>query len=108
MAFVVSWAPYGGPDEETVLPLFGLTCQQLQERFPVIVSNLTISRHLRLNFQQRELLKSAVKLLPLGEAEYERECSTVALPGEWVARRGLRYWRPRRAQQTRWRATPTG
>lgn len=63
VTFMVSWAPYGRPDEEVVLPRFGLTCRQLEERFCVCVSNLTVSRHLRLNRQQRDVLKRAVVLL---------------------------------------------
>lgn len=64
LAYVVSWAPYSGPSEDDVMPAFGMTLHQLEERFALIVEVLLARRRLQLNRQQRELLGRAVKLRP--------------------------------------------
>ena len=62
VAFMVSWAPYGGPSEDDVLPAFGMTCSQLEERFALIVDALSARRRLRLTLSQHQLFMRAVEL----------------------------------------------
>jgi hypothetical protein len=38
LKFVHSWAPYGGPPADEVLPEFGMTREQLVDRFHLILA----------------------------------------------------------------------
>lgn len=40
LQFVLAWAPYGGPREDDVWPQFGMTAEQLRDRFAQIVAGL--------------------------------------------------------------------
>ena len=103
VTFVLHWAPYGGADDADVVPTFGMPYRRLEKRFAAIVNDLalrTVGGEVRLDRQQREVLRRAVKLLPEASGPPPMD-STVALSptaGEWVVRRGLRHWRPRPAR----------
>ena len=106
VSFVLHWAPYGGADDDDVVPTFGMPYRQLEVRFAEIVNELavrTVGGGLRLDRQQRELLRRAVKILPTegqtgsGRPASPADSAATLSPtdGEWVVRRGLRQWRPK-------------
>lgn len=72
MAFVVQWAPYGGPSEDEVLPRFGMTGEQLKARFTAVVTALMSRRGLKLTPVQRQVLGNAVALHLTEAGEPER------------------------------------
>lgn len=63
IAFMVSWAPYGGPSDEDALPTFGMNCQDLVARFNKVVRAL-MGQRAHLSEQQLDLLLRAERLLP--------------------------------------------
>lgn len=106
VCFMLSWAPYGGASEEDVFSGFGMTGQQLNERFAAIVSRLTVPGSLRLNRSQRELLKRAADHLAQNAGQQGRRKAAspgrregsdglASTEGAWMTRRGLWHWVPR-------------
>lgn len=63
VTFAVTWAPYGGPEDEDVMPAFGITRQEFQRRFAAIVNALIRSDELRVTRRQHQLLERAIELL---------------------------------------------
>jgi len=53
--FIRMWAPYGGPPEDEILPAFGMTPEQLVDRFHDIIAAQAIRRE----HEQRRLHRDA-------------------------------------------------
>ncbi|CAJ1501080.1 hypothetical protein [[Mycobacterium] burgundiense] len=103
LEFVVSWAPFGGPDPEEALPRFGMTCEQLSQRFAQIVAEAG-PFEARLDRPRRALLRRARQLLDSSSggrgqrpSESDRgkspDPAAMPSPGNWVVRRGVWHWR---------------
>lgn len=102
--FLVSWAPYGKPDDEDVLPRFGISYQLLILRFADVVRTLSATAH-RLNHQERQLLTRAHELLPqvaaappgVHDADPSPRRSTAIdlseADGQWVMCHGVWHWK---------------
>ena len=58
LAFVLAWAPYGGPRDDDTFPEFGLHAGQLHDRFRHIVVALMACRD-SLDERDRDLLVRA-------------------------------------------------
>lgn len=102
VAFVLSWAPYGGPGDEESLPCFGMTAAQLQARFADVISKLGASPPPNLSDPQRELVKQGQQLLAsrtvVSAPTTSRDRSTqpttdpAAAKGRRALRRGVWHW----------------
>ena len=62
LSFMVTWAPFGGPQDEDAFPRFGLAVEQLWDRFARMVLSLE-SRATELEGYDTELLWRARRLL---------------------------------------------
>ena len=58
IVFVLAWAPYGGPPEEDVLPLFGMTTDRLKTVFCQVVQ---AELHGDLTPEDRQLIDRATE-----------------------------------------------
>ncbi|MFW0153091.1 hypothetical protein ACNUDN_25250 [Mycobacterium sp. smrl_JER01] len=65
-----SWAPFGGPPQEEILPLFGLTCPEFDQRFRDIIASLQ-ARTSVLAEADKELLVTVQRTL----AEHQTACT---------------------------------
>jgi hypothetical protein len=103
VAFVVQWAPYGGPSEEDSLPRFGMTCAQLHVRFAEVIRKLGDFHRASLSDPQRELVRRGQRLLAsetvVGERTSGPSDSDVPFgidlteaPGRWSLRQGVWHW----------------
>ncbi|WP_396910600.1 hypothetical protein [Mycolicibacterium sp.] len=57
LRFVVSWAPYGGPPDDEILPRFGILSYELTERIRELAY---ISGQHGVSFEDRRLLQRAL------------------------------------------------
>jgi hypothetical protein len=112
--YLVDWAPYGGPDEEDILPRFGMDVQRLNARFVELVTELTRHSGTVLTERQRHLLIRARELVP---STSFRPASSTARPrpsgnntaavlglsphdGQWIMRHGLWFWNSKRSNES--------
>ncbi|MDV3128547.1 hypothetical protein M1247_26815 [Mycobacterium sp. 21AC1] len=58
LQFVLAWAPYGGPREDEVWNQFGMTVEQLRDRFSRLVTDL-VARLRSLPATDRALVEKA-------------------------------------------------
>lgn len=99
--YVVNWAPYGGPDEEDVLPTFGMDARHLNARFVELVTALSLRDDAPLNHHQRRLLARARELVPPTRSKPQaRDVGLSSDGGQWIMRHGLWCWKSQ-AQQHR-------
>ena len=60
--YVRSWAPFGGPPQDEILPLFGLTFPQFDQRFRDIIASLQLRMSV-LTEEDKELLVTVQRML---------------------------------------------
>lgn len=112
LAFVVQWAPYGGPDPDDVLPNFGMTCTRLRERVEEIIAYARRRPH-RVDAPRGELVDRAEVWLstltgaspfgaPVGVSAEKDELGATGQP---TLSRGI--WRWRRGDQAAARNSAT-
>ena len=98
--FMVRWHPYGGPDEEDALPLFGMNLKDLRVRFAAVVCDFKAQCRLFLTERQTELLTKAQQIVSANAAS---ECASTSpnnrhaiglqpADGQWILRHGVWLW----------------
>ncbi|WP_051288564.1 hypothetical protein [Mycobacterium sp. URHD0025] len=98
--YVVSWAPYGGPDEEDILPRFGMDAQRLNARFVELITELSLRDGASLNHRQRRLLARARELVPPTSSKPRaRDVGLSSDGGQWIMRHGFWCWKPQAQQR---------
>lgn len=107
VAFVLSWAPYGGPREDEVLPRFGMTRAGIEKRFADVIGFIFErggSRRTGLSDSRRELAERGRRLLASkGQVAVHRVAPPASGPivknfagtiGRWSLRHGVWHWVP--------------
>ncbi|MBX7446932.1 hypothetical protein GR927_02920 [Mycolicibacterium sp. 3033] len=61
VSFVLTWAPFGGPDDEDAFPRFGLRTAAVWQRFERILDAVAAGQ-LRLDDSDAELIRRAGEL----------------------------------------------
>jgi hypothetical protein len=103
VAFVLRWAPYGGPSEEESLPHFGMTCAQLQTRFAGVIRKLGDFPRASLSDPQRDLVQQGRRLLASQtfgakrtsvprQSDVRFTTDLAEATGRWSLRHGVWHW----------------
>jgi hypothetical protein len=84
--FVLTWQPYGGPREEDVMPLFGMTCERLHQR---LRESVVRCHQFRRGVELRPACPHRPRQ-PCPGRPARAEVTTVACPGIWRNTHGRR------------------
>lgn len=80
--FVMRWQPYGGPREEDAMPLFGMTCARLAERFNELVAIALHARRTPTTIPADHARKQPPRPVPLQAARIAQPPSGQSPPRE--------------------------